>query len=94
MKFSHSGKRDAPSGMLTALREHGHSPSSVPGMLTPSREHGTRRTRLTLHDSYLQYQYCLPLRVLSGEALLMDWRIRSGRRPIIDEPGHAHELTF
>jgi len=24
----------------------------------------------------------------------MDWRLRSGRRPIINESGHAHELTF
>ena len=24
----------------------------------------------------------------------MDWRLRSGRRPIVNEPGHAHELTF
>ena len=24
----------------------------------------------------------------------MDWRLRSMRRPAINEPGHAHELTF
>jgi putative transposase len=24
----------------------------------------------------------------------MDWRIRSMRRPAVNEPGHAHELTF
>jgi putative transposase len=24
----------------------------------------------------------------------MDWRLRSGRRPLLNEPGHAHELTF
>jgi putative transposase len=24
----------------------------------------------------------------------MDWRKRSGRRPVFNEPGHAHELTF
>jgi hypothetical protein len=24
----------------------------------------------------------------------MDWRSRSMRRPTVNEPGHAHELTF
>ncbi len=24
----------------------------------------------------------------------MDWRLRSSRRPTVNEPGHAHELTF
>src|SRR6266403_851024 len=24
----------------------------------------------------------------------MDWRLRSMRRPTVNEPGHAHELTF
>ncbi len=24
----------------------------------------------------------------------MDWRLRTQRRPVINEPGHAHELTF
>ena len=24
----------------------------------------------------------------------MDWRLRSMRRPTVNEPGHAHALTF